>query len=614
MYGSGIPMPSTASKRRAEQPPPAHAQPPSNRMRMSIAGGAGPSRPPVAYQQQQGGLLAPPGTGGYVPRQSTYGAGGLGGSAGQNPLLMSARKDVSQYGKTPLKASTLSVRKTGFLAGNWSIPRETRPIKDRAYQAMMQREIFDYLTQQRCGIPNLALKTLQTPTNREFHLIFQFLILDVDPSYVFGREKKQEDEIILLLRDLRYPLVDTISKTSLAAPGSSSAWPTLLAMLHWLVTIAKELPKWLDPDICNDYNLLPIEELPFDVEIPNFPELITCEYVFNAYAQYMYGHDEFREQDMELENMVERKNEAVVQRCDEAETRIRELRTEIEKLKLQPTELVSLEREHQKCLTDLDKLSGLIEEREVKFRKNRDVVEMLNSRLAAQELEIDELNQEHESILARISSQGVTDEEAARMNADRERLKRAHDELSAKASHSLRAAGEVEIASEKRANEVDALASKYTNLIYNTGFAPRPPEPFQDVNFQLEFNPATDNLSEMVKGANMREVIHPAMRKTLEMTSSARVELENEKLEEDNTLDRLTQECEGMMEDAEPKENQLRVLQKRYEDLKRTVGAETAAANAEAGKLERDIGEIQASVAQSKIALQSRKERLEVEY
>lgn len=142
-----------------------------------------------------------------------------------------------------------SVKKTGFLAGNWSISRETRPIKDRAYQAMMQREIFDYLTLQRCGIPNLALKTLQTPTNREFHLIFQFLITDIDPSYVFGREKKQEDEIILLLRDLRYPLVDTISKTSLAAPGSSSAWPTLLAMLHWLVTIAKVysmplVPKW----------------------------------------------------------------------------------------------------------------------------------------------------------------------------------------------------------------------------------------------------------------------------------------------------------------------------------------------------------------------------------
>lgn len=158
------------------------------------------------------------------------------------------------------------------------------------------------------------------------------------------------------------------------------------------------------------------------------------------------------------------------------------------------------------------------------------------------------------------------------MNAERDRLKRVHEELLAKASLSLRAAGDVEILSEKRANEVDALASKYTNLIYNTGFAPRPPEPFQSINFQVEFNPATENPSEMVKGANMREVIHPAMRKALEMTSSSRVELENEKLEEDNTLDRLTQECEGMMEDAEPKENQLRVLQKRYEDLKR-VGA-----------------------------------------
>ncbi|KAG9043770.1 hypothetical protein FS837_009147, partial [Tulasnella sp. UAMH 9824] len=94
-HGTGIPVPATASKRRAEQPPPAYAQPPSNRMRMSIAGGAGPSRPPSAF-------LAPPSTG-YAPRQSSYGSGGLGGSSGQNPLLMSARKDVSQYGKTPMK-------------------------------------------------------------------------------------------------------------------------------------------------------------------------------------------------------------------------------------------------------------------------------------------------------------------------------------------------------------------------------------------------------------------------------------------------------------------------------------------------------------------------------
>lgn len=120
---------------------------------------------------------------------------------------------------------------------NWALPRETRPIKDRAYQAMMQRDVLDYLSQARCAIPNLSLKTLQTPTNREFHLIFQFLVNQYDEHYLFGKERKPEEEIILLLRDMRYPLADTISKTSLAAPGSSSSWPNLLAMLHWMVNV-----------------------------------------------------------------------------------------------------------------------------------------------------------------------------------------------------------------------------------------------------------------------------------------------------------------------------------------------------------------------------------------
>ncbi len=111
---------------------------------------------------------------------------------------------------------------------------------------MMQREVLDYLAQQRCPIPNLSSKTLQTPTNREFHEMFRFLVTDIDDTYIFGREKKPEDEIILLLKDLRYPLVDGISKTSLAAPGSSAAWPTLLAMLHWLVTIAKVVENCLN--------------------------------------------------------------------------------------------------------------------------------------------------------------------------------------------------------------------------------------------------------------------------------------------------------------------------------------------------------------------------------
>lgn len=127
----------------------------------------------------------------------------------------------------------------GYLGPNLGPLKEPRPLRDKQYLSMMQHEVLEYLTERRCQIPGLSLKTVAQPTNRDFHLIFQFLVLDIDPDYIFGREKKPEEEIMMILRDLRYPLVDTISRTSLSAPGGSNAWPTLLAMLHWIVTQAQ---------------------------------------------------------------------------------------------------------------------------------------------------------------------------------------------------------------------------------------------------------------------------------------------------------------------------------------------------------------------------------------
>lgn len=49
---------------------------------------------------------------------------------------------------------------------------------------------------------------------------------------------------------------------------------------------------------------MPVSEIPLDADIPNFPALITCDYIFNAYSQYMYGKDEFPEQDEALEAII----------------------------------------------------------------------------------------------------------------------------------------------------------------------------------------------------------------------------------------------------------------------------------------------------------------------
>lgn len=101
----------------------------------------------------------------------------------------------------------------------------------------MQQEVLDYLIAHHFP-QDITLKNLKEPTTREFHQIFQFLMKDIDSLFVPGRWGKPEEEVLILLRELKYPLVNGISKTALATPGGTTSWPSLLAMLHWLVTLS----------------------------------------------------------------------------------------------------------------------------------------------------------------------------------------------------------------------------------------------------------------------------------------------------------------------------------------------------------------------------------------
>ncbi|KAG9086347.1 kinetochore-associated Ndc80 complex subunit ndc80 [Ceratobasidium sp. 392] len=100
-------------------------------------------------------------------------------------------------------------------------------------------DILQYLQQRQYKYP-ATLRTLQSPTTKEFWGIFIFLINDViDSNFQWGRAgRKIEDDVILLLRDHRYRAVDSISKSSLTALGTMHTWPAVLAMLHWLVNLS----------------------------------------------------------------------------------------------------------------------------------------------------------------------------------------------------------------------------------------------------------------------------------------------------------------------------------------------------------------------------------------
>lgn len=124
------------------------------------------------------------------------------------------------------------------LLGAPPVYKDPRP-RDKKTVGSWQTDVYEFLLERGYQEP-LTTRTLQTPTTKDFQNIFKFIVTCSDPGHRWQTAgKKFEDEVLPLLKQMGYMAVDTISKSGLQAPGSMHTWPTMLAMLHWMVMSIK---------------------------------------------------------------------------------------------------------------------------------------------------------------------------------------------------------------------------------------------------------------------------------------------------------------------------------------------------------------------------------------
>ena len=308
---SSIPIPASAMKQSQQLPPGSSRQPTTTRSNGPRKSNFGlPSviqRAPTASTRSQ----PPPGA----------------------PHLSGSMR--ADYGKTPVKpvgsssmsgAGSINRRSVGGGGGirpsrpglpyTSAVTKEVRPIRDKAYQHKEQREILEYLTgiEVQNKIPTLSMKTLQSPTAREFFDIWLILVNELDPDYTFPPNKKIEDEFQQVMKDLLYPHAEQITRTSLAAPNTPHAWPAILASLHWMVQTIQVLyfvyclsdydddiscqirDLWLSSD---DPYLKQIEDL--EIGLPELPDILEFDFLAKSYHKFWNGEDSnFEDEKQEL--------------------------------------------------------------------------------------------------------------------------------------------------------------------------------------------------------------------------------------------------------------------------------------------------------------------------
>ncbi|KAH0195620.1 HEC/Ndc80p family protein-like protein, partial [Aureobasidium melanogenum] len=223
----------------------------------------------------------------------------------------------------------------------------------------MGTELMEFLTQRNFEMEmkhTLTHKTMTSPTQKDFNMMFQFLYHCIDPAYRF--QKNIDQEVPPLLKQLRYPYERNITKSQLAAVGGNN-WFTFLGMLHWMMQLAKMMEHFS----VGTYDEACIES-GHDVSA----DRITFEFLSDAYRTWLSVDDDDDEDDEEaIQRLIQPHVDAMAAKFEASNQQnleqVKALEAESKQLQEQIDELGKTAPR----LAKLDEQNKILEEDRVKF-------------------------------------------------------------------------------------------------------------------------------------------------------------------------------------------------------------------------------------------------------
>ncbi|KAF9414822.1 kinetochore-associated Ndc80 complex subunit ndc80 [Podila epigama] len=230
--------------------------------------------------------------------------------------------------------------------------RDTRPVKDKTFQRNTVHALINYLTQ--AGFPHpVSVRTISE--SKGFQDVFKFLYIKIEPGFEF--QKKFEEEVPILLKTMRYPAADSISRTTLHTVGTQHSRPSLLALLGWMVDLIAIVEKF--EELIEDYKMgNSVHPQSKDIDAQMDLTQVTSQQVLYHYLSRSYRTWMLTgEHDPELEETMARSFERLQEVMETDVMKLREandvLAKALEAAKNEESPLVSLEQTQQVLKKDI---------------------------------------------------------------------------------------------------------------------------------------------------------------------------------------------------------------------------------------------------------------------
>lgn len=522
------------------------------------------------------------------------------------------------------------------------VPKDPRPLRDRAFQARIAQELLEYLTQNGFEMEMkhpLSQNTLRSPTQKDFNYVFQWLYHRIDPGYKF--QKGMDAEVPPILKQLRYPYERGITKSQITAVGGQN-WPTFLGMLHWIMQLAQALERF----VLGEY-----DDACAEAGIDVSGDRIIFRFLTGAYHDWLQGgedeDDELAEKRLvpHIEAMAfefEKGNEKYVHEMESLQEENRALRDQVEDMERNAPDMATLDKKCRVFEDDTRKFEDYNQHVQGKIEKYDNRIRFLDEEIKKTDADLQTAEEERSSLQASVDSQGITIQDIDRMNTERERLQRSLEDTAVRLEEAHARVMEKEAETNQKLEDLEQIVKTYNTLGYQNSLIPSSAVNAKGQDYELRLNVNESNFaaSQLGSAPNMLSPetdrllaepftgYHPAHLLNLDLRGTVRSSLQslrkeiNERrkhaidddLERRNLLDNIKEAMDEKRSEVEALEHKRRAAEEEFERTKEITTTQKLASDAQIEKMEKELAKMRATLSESVQLMEQREMNTNIEY
>lgn len=510
------------------------------------------------------------------------------------------------------------------------VPKDPRPLRDRAFQARIGQELMDYMVQNNFELEMkhvLSQNVMKSPTQKDFNYMFQWLYRRIDPNHRF--QKNIDQEVPPILKQLRYPFERSITKSQIAAVGGQN-WSTFLGLLYWMMQLAQMLDGYVNhkyDDACMDAGV--------DVS----GDHIIFDFLSGAYRDWLAMDEDMGDED--AEKVLAPHVQSMAEAFERSNTKYT---SELEMLEGENARLLKEIADLEKSTPDpvlLDEHFKILEEDTVKFEeynqhaiqrseKYENKSQILEEELEKLNEEIKEAYEERRGLQKSVDALGISMQDIDRMTSERERLQKGLESTSQRLEEVKKKVADKEAEASQKLDELEQSVDQYNSLAYQIAMIPSTAANAKGREYELQVtvsdnsdytssnffgngsgngkapasdrllvDPATGYQPGQVLNLDLKGQIRSSFLSLRKEVSERRSAAMDVMMKDHDLLDGMKEAIEDKRSEVEALNHKVRAAEEEHEKTREVTTVQKMASDTQIEKMEKELSRMQAGLIES---------------